>query len=141
MQSIYLSIYLGIVVFVTLVSYFFPGISARFFSYISPTTIVGALSLFMCFTKIRIENRFVNWCGISCFAVFLMHVSPSTLWHFKNSFIYLHNNYSTFVFWFLTFIILMIIFMVSILTDKLRIMLWESLYNKFFEKKKKLLND
>lgn len=129
------SIYLVCVMLVTCVCFIFPLLFNKFFpldmfSYICPTTIVGALSLLLCFTKINIQKRFVNWCGISCFAVFLMHVSPSTLWHFKSLFIYLHERMSVFEYWGATFIILLCIFIVSILIDKIRIMIWNRLYSK-----------
>lgn len=130
-RNIDICIYFGTVILVTAVSLFCPAISGYMYFYISPTTVIGALFLLLYFTKLRIQSRVVNWLGISCFAVFLMHVSPSTLWHFKNLFVYLHSSLDTYAFWLSTFVILMIIFMVSVLVDKVRIMLWESIYNKF----------
>lgn len=134
-SSIYLSIYFGCVILVTLLSYLPPILFNRSFplslySYICPTTIIGALALLLCFSKFSFQNKFVNWCGISCFAVFLMHVSPSTLWHFKDLFVYLHDNLSTPIFWLSNFGILSLIFIISILIDKIRIKIWDKVYIK-----------
>lgn len=101
------------------------------YSYISPTTILGALFLLLAFTKIELQNKFINWCGISCFAVFLMHVSPSTLWYYKDFFILLHNNTTVATFWITTFLVLIIIFIVSICVDKIRIRIWNFFWVNF----------
>lgn len=131
-----LLVYWVVTIFVTIVSFSTPLLLNRnfplsFWSYNSPTTIVAALFLLLSFSKIKLQNRFVNWCGISCFAVFLMHVSPSTLWHFKDLFIYLHNSLSVLMFWTSTFIILIAIFFISILIDKLRIKCWDLVWNRY----------
>lgn len=133
--SIYLSVYLACVMLVSFVCFILPLLFGKrfplqMFSYICPTTIVGALALLLCFTKIEVQSCFINWCGISCFAVFLMHVSPSTLWHFKDLFVYLHNHLSVLCFWLTTFGVLSLIFIVSIFVDKIRIYVWDRLYIK-----------
>lgn len=122
---------------VTSISFITPFVFNRnvplnLYSYISPTTILGALFLLLAFSKIDIQNKFVNWCGISCFAVFLMHVSPSTLWHYRDFFIMLHNNMAVLDFWIITFLSLIVVFFVSILIDKLRIKIWDFCWDKCF---------
>lgn len=74
---------------------------------------MGRVSLLLSFAKIKIQSNIINWCGVSCFAVFLMHVSPSTLWHFRDLFVQLHEQYSVAQFWLATFIILSSIFVLS----------------------------
>ena len=143
--SIYLYAYFTSVMFVTFIVFICPylfnrDVPVKFYSYICPTTIIGAISLLMCFTKIKIQNRFINKCGISCFAVFLIHVSPSTLWHFTRLFKYLHNHYSIASFWLITFVLLSIIFIIAILIDKIRIKTFNSLYAKVFIKWEALFN-
>lgn len=96
--------------------------------YIAPTTIIGAVFLLLAFTKIKFQSRFVNWCGASCFAVFLLHTNPNIVGHFKDLFIYLHTNFSTLEFWGLTFVILIVIFFIAIIIDQLRIILWNKLW-------------
>lgn len=141
----YFAIYFACVTLVTSVSFLVPyfgdrEVALNLYSYISPTTIVGALSLLLCFTRIKIQNKFINWCGISCFAVFLIHVSPSTLWHFKSMFIYLHDNLSSFAFWTATLAVLSIIFIISVLIDKVRIKTYNSLYAHVFNRLEVLFN-
>ena len=97
-------------------------------NYIAPTTIIGAVYLLLAFSKIKIQSRFVNWCGASCFAVFLLHSNPNTNWLYKGLFIYLHTNFSTLEFWCLTFVILIVIFFIAIIIDQLRIVLWNKLW-------------
>lgn len=112
--------------------YFNIKIPLNFYSYICPTTIVGALYLFLAFSKIKLSSKFVNWCGISCFSVFLMHVSPSTLWHYRDLFIKLHEELPTLGYWVVTFAVLIIIFFVSILIDKIRLKFWNICWDKIF---------
>ena len=131
-------IYFSIALFVTVVSFAIPFFTGRniplnFWSYISPTTITGALFLLLAFSKMNIQNnRFINWCGISCFAVFLMHMSPNTLWHFKDMFVLLHSTLSVCMYWIVTLLLLLIIFFVSIIVDKIRILVWDFCWNKYF---------
>ena len=135
----YFAVYFACVMFVTAIVFTYPyllgkNIPVNFYSYICPTTIIGAMCLLLGFAKIKLQNRFVNWCGISCFAVFLLHVSPSTLWHFKALFVYLHSHCSVALFWLITFAVLAVIFIVAILIDKIRIMTFNHLYAKTFSR-------
>lgn len=130
-------IYLSIVFIVSALTftpplYFGVKIPLNFYSYISPTTIIGAVYLLLAFSKINIQNKFINWCGASCFAVFLIHVSPSTLWHYKGLFVKLHDSLKTLEYWGITLIILVCIFIIAILIDKVRIKCWENCWNKVF---------
>ena len=130
---IYTSITLCVTATIFLVYYIFgKGLPLNLFAYCSPTTIIGALCLILAFTKIELKSKIINWCGISTFAVFLMHFSPSTLHHYKSLFINLHNEVSVFHFWIYTFLILIAIFSISIIIDKLRIYLYNICWNKFF---------
>lgn len=128
-----LAVYLFVSIFVTAVCVTPPLLVGCNFQpwwdYIAPTTIIGAVYLLLAFSKIKFQSRFVNWCGASCFAVFLLHTNPNTLWYFKDLFIYLHTNFSTIEFWGLTFVILIAIFFVAIIIDQFRIVLWNKLWS------------
>lgn len=129
----YFTIYCFCAILVTLASFLTPyffdkEVPLNLYSYICPTTIIGAICLLLAFAKIQIQSKFINWCAVSSFAVFLMHVSPSTLWHFKDLFTNLHNRLPVTQFWLATFVILIIIFIISILIDKVRI----AIYNKTY---------
>ena len=128
-----LTVYVAVSAFVTVVCVTLPLLIGRNFqpwwNYIAPTTILGAVSLLLAFSKMKFQSKFVNWCGASCFAVFLLHTNPNTLWHFKDLFIYLHNHCSTLEFWGLTFVILIAIFFIAIIIDQLRIILWDKVWS------------
>lgn len=128
-----LTVYVAVSAFVTVVCVIPPLLIGRNFqpwwNYIAPTTILGAVSLLLAFSKMKFQSKFVNWCGASCFAVFLLHTNPNTLWHFKDLFIYLHNHCSTLEFWGLTFVILIAIFFIAIIIDQLRIILWDKVWS------------
>lgn len=47
------------------------------FSYSSPFVILQAIFLFVFFGKMKIQNKFINWCSVSCLSVFLIHMHPS----------------------------------------------------------------
>lgn len=128
-----LMVYIVVSVFVTVVCVLPPLLIGRNFqpwwNYIAPTTILGAVSLLLAFSKMKFQSKFVNWCGASCFAVFLLHINPNILrHHFKDLFIYLHNHCSTLEFWGLTFVILIAIFFIAIIIDQLRIILWDKVW-------------
>lgn len=127
-----LAVYLSTSFFVTSACVFPPlliGLNFQpWWNYIAPTTIIGAVFLLLAFSKIRFQNKFVNWCGASCFAVFLLHINPNILRHFKDLFFYLHTNFSTLEFWGLTFVILIAIFFIAIIIDQLRIILWNKIW-------------
>ena len=141
----FFTVYCFCVILVSSVSFYIPyffgkRIPLDLYSYICPTTIIGALSLLLSFAKIKIQSNIINWCGVSCFAVFLMHVSPSTLWHFRDLFVQLHEQYSVAQFWLATFIILSSIFVLSILLDKIRILLWNYIYVHILSKLEQAFN-
>lgn len=47
------------------------------YSYSAPLVILQAVFLFAFFSKINFQNRFVNWCATSCFAIYLIHMHPT----------------------------------------------------------------
>lgn len=93
--------------------------------YVAPTTIIASVYLLLFFTKLDLKNKFVNWCGASSFAVFLLHFNPNIIVHFKKTFAYLYLHLGTWEYWGITFILLILIFAISILIDQLRIFCWK----------------
>lgn len=47
------------------------------YSYAAPLVILQAIFLFLIFGRIHINNKFINWCGSSCLAIFLIHMHPA----------------------------------------------------------------
>lgn len=52
------------------------GSGGRLYNYTSPLMLVSSVYFFLYFTKIHFNNKFINWIGKSCFAVFLIHINP-----------------------------------------------------------------
>ncbi len=95
------------------------------FYYTSPIVILESLFLLLLFSKIRLSSRYVNWVAISSFSVYLVHsygiffnriyISNISRW-------YEAKPISVFLIYSLLFMTL--IFCVSIIIDKIRIIIW-----------------
>ena len=123
-----LLIIVGLVSGVTTLYLLTPEIGHRFLSYISPTTLSLAVFAVLAFTKIRISSKFVNWCGASSFAVFLLHTNPNVIWHYTAMCEKLHNTFSPLGYWVGVCVILLLIYVLALLLDQIRICLWKYLW-------------
>lgn len=107
----------------------------RIFCYISPLVIFSSIYLLLLFSKLNITSKLINYIAISSFAVFLLHTNPNICQpYFQPAIKYLFLNYSGITCLVLIFIFLVTVFMVSVLVDKLRIMVWNIIWNKFLYK-------
>lgn len=99
------------------------------YSYNNPLVFLGALSLLLCFSKIKMPYvRVVNWLGASSFAVYLFHGETTV----RNSFFspqiqYLYEHYSGVGCICMIFLFLILVFALSVLIDQIRIITWNSL--------------
>lgn len=111
------------------------SISTRLFLYTSPFVILAAVHFLLIFTKFSITSKTINWIAASCFAIYLTH---------SNSFLakpcydnLIHNwfiNESTISFLLYTGCLMFCVFWVSILSDKIRIFVFNKLFSKDFPK-------
>ncbi len=111
------------------------SISTRLFLYTSPFVILASIHFLLIFTKFTITSKTINWIAASCFAVYLTH---------SNSFLakpcydnLIHNwfiNESTISFLLYTGCLMFCVFWVSILSDKIRIFVFNKLFSKDFPK-------
>jgi surface polysaccharide O-acyltransferase-like enzyme len=123
-----LLILVGLVSGVTTLYLLTPEIGHRFLSYISPTTLMLTVFTVLAFTKIRISSKFVNWCGASSFAVFLLHTNPNVIWHYTAMCEKLHNMISPWGYWVGVCFIILLIYVLALLLDQIRIRLWKYLW-------------
>jgi surface polysaccharide O-acyltransferase-like enzyme len=123
-----LLILVGLVSGVTTLYLLTPEIGHRFLSYISPTTLMLTVFTVLAFTKIRISSKFVNWCGASSFAVFLLHTNPNVIWHYTAMCEKLHNTISPWGYWVGVCFIILLIYVLALLLDQIRIRLWKYLW-------------
>lgn len=101
----------------------------RFFSYVSPTIIIASVYFFLFFTKISFSSRMINWVAASAFAVYVLNCEGH-FWSF-----YLSNNHS----WWIngspqsylanTLMFDVAVFIIAIILDKVRIMVWHQVKN------------
>lgn len=126
----YLAIYLVIAFIMSFVAFFairfgIDGVTSRIYPYTNPLVITAALSLLLFFSKLNFQNKFVNWMGISCFGVYLLHTNPNLLTqYFKPTIIYIYEKFDGIASLIVLFLFLAAIFITAILMDKIRIFLW-----------------
>lgn len=132
-----LFIYLGFVFLNTILAFAFTkygytSLGKRLFLYTSPFVILAAVHFLLIFTKFTITIKTINWIAASCFAIYLTH---------SNSFLagpcYDHvilnwfKTETTMNFILFTAILMFCVFWISILSDKIRIFIFNKIYNKF----------
>ena len=89
--------------------------------YCNPILVLSAASLFMFFVKWDIGHvGFVNWVASSVFAVFIFHTKEPVVGWLKSYNIQKLNTLPYFEYLCLMFVVLIAIFMVAILMDKIR---------------------
>lgn len=99
------------------------------YAYSNPLNVIGALYLFLFFTKINIgHNSLINWLAASSFAVYLLHCNQMRE-YFIDFIQYIYNMYDGFACFILIFIFLIMVYLVSTLIDQLRIISWNLLSN------------
>lgn len=102
-------------------------------SYLSPIIIIGSIFVLLLFSKIKIQNKFINRVAISCFSIYLLHMNPNLFeMYFKNNIIYLYNNNNSIVFILYCFAFLLLIYSLATIIDNIRLFLWNIIAKKIF---------
>ncbi len=96
------------------------GEGTAWFSYISPFILLESILFFLFFTKLSFKSRVVNWISSSCFAVYLFHCTPITLDGFCEQI----RKYDGVGDYLSIVVMIIVIFTVSIMVDKVRMLLW-----------------
>lgn len=97
-------------------------------SYVSPFTILGAVALLLCFSKISFYSRWVNWIAASSFAVYVLHAcTPFLEFSMKPMMLqfWQESSFGGFIGKCAAFAVGL--FMICVLIDKVRIYLWRKL--------------
>lgn len=122
------AIYLCTVLFTSLLAMKFGRAgydSKALYDYLAPAVIIGSVYFFLFFTKLSFHSRMVNWIATSAFAVYLFHCDPL---FFRRYYLlpikdfYLQDSLPLFILH--TSALIISVFFVSILVDKLRAFLW-----------------
>lgn len=92
----------------------------------SPLIILSSFYFFLFFTKISFHSRLVNWIASSAFAVYLFHTDPLILepYYTKQIFGFVISD-SSIMFIVHSAAFILLVFTISILLDKVRIIVWE----------------
>lgn len=100
--------------------------------YNSPLVIAGAMALVLYFSKLRIGYvSSINWVARSCFAVYLLH----TVWgHLFEWIRQMHTSMSFMLFYVSLSILLVAVYVLAVLVDKVRIWVWKQLSPYLLEK-------
>lgn len=96
----------------------------RFYTYVSPIVIISSLLLLLAFSRLSFTSKLINWVASSCFAVYLLHVNPNVIGYFCQAVSgIVRETEGVMVLIYLSLFLLMV-FVVAVLIDKIRIMLW-----------------
>lgn len=138
----YLAIYLICVLANTLV-FFIPAyfgksndtILAISISYTNPLNIIASLSILLFFTKLKIKSKLINWFAASCFAVYLLHMHFCLGGYYTKYAKELFDSFSGFTYFAIITIFMVSVFIVSVLIDKIRILCFNTLWDKYEKNK------
>ena len=153
--SLYLGIYLGIALLNALIPYLastlpllFPSaprnlgnngtITALTLAYSSPLNIIGAVCLFITFSRLKIQSHLINWVASSVLAVYLIHCNEHLIHHFI-AFVRQLSLYPTGMFLVYLLGFLIVVFIGSILIDQVRKILWGAIFFPLLDKIRSLL--
>lgn len=101
----------------------------KIYAYINPFNIIGALYLFLFFTKINIgRSKIINWLAASCFAVYLLHGNQMRE-YFTNTIQDIYDSYNGASCVLVVFLFLVLVYVASVVIDQLRIITWNLLCN------------
>lgn len=90
--------------------------------YNSPFVIVGALALVLYFSKLDFGYvKGINWVARSCFAVYLLHTMYGFLFELIRQ---MHDTMPFALYYICLFMLLVAVYAVAILADKMRIAIW-----------------
>lgn len=107
--------------------YILPHVNNWFLvSYISPFAIIGAVSLFVAFTRTGIKNNvWINRIAASAFPVYLIHIHPVVVIYFLRYARYIYNSFDG-ILYIVTIIAYIVgVYLLCTLLDQIRILAWK----------------
>lgn len=110
------------------------GDDRNMLAYSSPFVVFAAMFFFLAFTKLKFENKWVNYLACSSFSIYLIHLHPSVWPYYKNLMKTAYENLNGFVYMLFVVVFAIIFGVCCMMLDKLRIKLWNSLCKAFIDK-------
>lgn len=139
-KSIDLMLYFLVSLIIALCSlsmtYFYGKVGTVLFQYSCPLMIISSVYFFLFFTKISFQNFFVNWVSVSCFAVYIVHCSPTFFHPYYIDYIrHLFEVCTSAEFFMNVSGFIIAVFVISIFFDKIRIVVWRLMSAPFLNNK------
>ncbi len=97
-------------------------------TYISPTTITLSVLCVVMTSKLHLKSKIINWLAASCFAVYLVYVSPWVLPPYKFFFQDLYTSYKSFAYWGITFLLILTMYIIIVVVDQIRKQIWLQIF-------------
>ena len=125
-RSVDMSIYLGVVLFLTVAVFIMRhyNLGGILYFYTCPLVVIGAMYLLLFFSKLTLHSQIVNWLAVSALSIYLTH-SSSFVGHYYDEAIrcwFYGESRMTFILY--AALLIVAVFFGSILLDKLRLLLW-----------------
>ena len=100
------------------------------YAYCSPWVIFGAMYLLLFFSKLEMKtSRIINWLGASSFAVYLLHSQVNVREIFTQIVVNLDSAFHGVFSVGMILLFLVLTYIVSVLLDQIRILLWNLVWN------------
>lgn len=93
----------------------------------NPLTIIASILLVITFSKLKFQNRLVNWLAVSCFAVYLLHYSPFVYPYLMQIMRNVYQQYDGLIYTMVLLAALLAIYVGCALFDQIRILCWNIL--------------
>jgi hypothetical protein len=95
--------------------------------YNAPFVFIASMYLFLFFTKLKLQNKVINWIAESAFAVYLINCNSFLRPIYTLISKYLFSSYSFVYFCVFILFFILCFFIVCILIDKFRILVWNTI--------------
>lgn len=95
------------------------------YSYINPVIIFSSLALFYCFAQKEVTySKAINWIATSSFSVYIIHINAFLFHYFQYAVWYIYSTFTPGLRSILILLFLVLVFVVCILIDKIRLLVW-----------------
>lgn len=105
-------------------------LDSRLLNYGSPLVILSAVALLLFFSKWTFANKVVNQAAKSCLAVYLLHCNYFVFSIYKDLTLKAHQ-----LGWGVVVLFVLAVFVLAIMVDRLRIVMWDVISNKWVHAK------
>lgn len=132
-KKVYLFIFVIVTFIGAITAYLFgrfgiPYLSGLIFRYDSPVVIMASLSLLIYFSKLHFHSKIINWISASSFAVFLLHTNPNLCEQYFVPIVQkIYQQSDGLICILILGSFLMLIYVVAILLDQIRKIMWHRL--------------